>query len=112
MTSKYLHKEVLASYIKLIDLFEGVELKGATMPYTSANGNMYSFLNKEGRMGLRLSSEDMKQFIKKYDTINCVENGATMKEYVYVPDHILERINSIKPWFEKSRAYVSTLKKK
>jgi hypothetical protein len=38
----------LALYEKLVATNPGVERKGATMPYTSVNGHMFSLLTKEG----------------------------------------------------------------
>ncbi|MFT5265293.1 MAG: hypothetical protein ACI8YQ_004044 [Polaribacter sp.] len=45
-------------YDKLIAANPAIERKGKSMPYTSVNGHMFSFLSKEGTMGLRLSRED------------------------------------------------------
>ena len=39
----------------------GLEQKGKNMPYTSMNGNMYSFVAKEGYVGIRLSKEDFDE---------------------------------------------------
>ncbi len=35
--------EKMALYEKLVSTIPGIELKGATMPYTSFNGHMFSF---------------------------------------------------------------------
>lgn len=32
-----------------------IERKGKSMPYTSANGHMFSLLNKDGELGIRFS---------------------------------------------------------
>jgi len=40
-------EETLELYDKLIAALPGVERKGATMHYTSLNGNMFSFLTKK-----------------------------------------------------------------
>jgi hypothetical protein len=44
----YLDK--LELYEKLIATNPSVERKGATVPYTSVNGNMFSYLSKEGKL--------------------------------------------------------------
>ena len=44
----------LASYEKLVATNTKVERKGATMPYTSLNGHMFSLLTREGWLALRL----------------------------------------------------------
>ncbi len=40
-------------YEKLVATNPLVECKGATMPYTSTNGQMFSYLSKEGKLELR-----------------------------------------------------------
>lgn len=55
------------------------------MPYTSVNGHMFSFLDKNGEMGLRLPQPERDEFIKKYDTKLLVQHDKVMKEYVVVP---------------------------
>jgi len=53
-------KEKLALYDKLVELSPEFERKGKTVPYTSANGYMFSLLNKDGEFGIRLSKESGK----------------------------------------------------
>jgi hypothetical protein len=42
--------EKVELYEKLVVLFPEVERKGATVPYTSVNGNMFSYLHASGSM--------------------------------------------------------------
>ena len=72
----------LALYEKLVATNPKVERKGATMPYTSLNGHMFSLLTKEGWLALRLPSDAREAFLKKYKTKLCVQYGTIMKEYV------------------------------
>ncbi len=102
----------LALYEKLIATNPNVDRKGATMPYTSVNGHMFSFLTKEGIMALRLPSPERESFLEKYKTKLCVQHGAVMKEYVEVPDALLEETQELKAFYEISYAYVSALKPK
>ena len=44
----------LALYEKLVATNPKVERKGATVPYTSVNGHMFSYLSKEAKLALRL----------------------------------------------------------
>ncbi len=44
----------LARYEQLLAANPQVERKGAKVPYTSRNGHMFSFLDAEGSMALRL----------------------------------------------------------
>ncbi|MEO8151263.1 MAG: hypothetical protein ABI723_26765 [Bacteroidia bacterium] len=104
--------ETLALYDKLITGLPDVERKGATMPYTSMNGNMYSFLNKEGVLGFRLPEKEREVFLKKYKTTLCEEYGVVLKEYISVPEKLFRNTKELKPWFELSFEYAKTLKSK
>ena len=83
-------KQRLALYDKLVALCPHLERKGKTMPYTSANGYMFSLLNKAGEIGIRLSKESQKQFMEAHNTTLYKSYGAVMRGYVLIPDHLLE----------------------
>ena len=102
----------LALYEKLVATNPMVERKGATMPYTSVNGHMFSFLTKTGTLALRLPSEERDAFLKKYKTKLCEQHGTVMKEYVEVPDALLKKTRELKKFFALSYAYVGSLKPK
>jgi len=98
-------------YNQLIASMDGVERKGKTMPYTSVNGHMFSFLSPAGTLGLRLSASDREQLMTEYGFKPMVQHGATMKEYLEIPLEIME--NEIIPGLlKKSYNYVSALKPK
>lgn len=99
-------------YKKVIQTVSDTELKGATMPYTSVNGHMFSFLDKDGKLALRLPKQDREEFIYKYMTKLCEANGTVLKEYVLVPDDLFRSTAKIKKYFAMSFAYVSSLKPK
>ena len=90
----------------------GLERKGATMPYTSLNGHMFSFLQPDGRLALRLSSEDRERFMTAHHASLAEQHGRVLKEYVLVPDDLVARTDEILTWLERSRAHVATLKPK
>lgn len=102
----------LELYENLIELFSEVERKGKTMPYTSMNGHMFSFLDKEGILGLRLSEEDRDLFIKEHKSELMVQHGRTMKEYVIVPQSLLSAPKKLSKYFKQSYTYVASLKPK
>lgn len=99
-------------YEKLIPGIRGIERKGATMPYTSLNGNMFSFLDKHGSCGMRLPEKEREDFLKKYKTSLFETHGTVLKEYVTVPENLLKNTKELKKWFAKSYTYVQTLKPK
>ena len=102
----------LDMYEKLVATLPGVPRKGATMPYTSVNGHMFSYLSKSGVLALRLPEEARDAFLKKYKTTLCKQYGVVQKEYVEVPDSLLKKTAELKPYFAMSYAYVSSLKPK
>jgi len=92
----------LELYEKLVATNPSVERKGATVPYTSLNGHMFSYLSKEGKMALRLPAEDREAFLKKYKTKLCDAYGIVQKEYVEVPDSLLPSTRELKKLFDRS----------
>jgi len=102
----------LALYERLVAANPDVERKGATMPYTSRNGHMFSFLDPTGTMALRLSAEDRSQFLDEHATTLAEQHGRVMKEYVVVPDDLLEDTEKLCDWFDLSHDWVGTLKPK
>lgn len=105
-------EDILNNYDKLIAMVPEIVRRGATCPYTSLNGNMFTSLTKDGRLGIRLSKEDMNEFIENYNAILFVSYGATMKGYVEVPNDLLERTEELLPYLEKSFEHAKTLKAK
>ncbi|MDX1479982.1 MAG: hypothetical protein R3301_19880 [Saprospiraceae bacterium] len=62
------YAEQLKRYDALVAKCPRFERKGKTMPYTSANGYMFSLLNKAGEIGIRFSKEVQKQYLEQYNT--------------------------------------------
>ena len=106
------YDQALSKYEKLIELHPSIERKGKTMPYTSINGHMTSFLSKEGQMGLRLSAADLATFIDEHQANLMEQHGRVMKEYVEVPEGLLDQVEELSLYFQKSIDYVSSLKPK
>jgi hypothetical protein len=96
-------------YEKLVATNPAVERKGATMPYTSLNGHMFSFLAKSGTLALRLPAEEREAFLKKYETKLCEQHGSVLQEYVEVPDALLKKTQTLKKYFDLSYGYVASL---
>lgn len=102
--------------VKLYDLLIAtnpeIERKGKSMPYTSLNGHMFTYLSKSGSLGIRLPKEEREDFLEKYNTTLYESHGAIMKEYVTVPDELLQNTEQLKEYFDLSYEYVKTLKPK
>jgi hypothetical protein len=104
--------EKLELYEELVTSIEGVERKGAANPYTSRNGHMTSFLDKAGEVSIRLGKADREEFIETYDSRISVQYGSQMKEFVVMPDSMLEDVDEAREWFVKSWDWVGTLEPK
>jgi hypothetical protein len=102
----------LQLYEKLVATNPGVERKGATVPYTSLNGHMFSYLSKEGKLALRLPAEEREAFLKKYKAKLCEAYGRVQPEYVEVPDSLLASTRELKKYFDCSYDYVGSMKPK
>ena len=79
-------EERLKIYDELVSKCPRFERKGKKMPYTSANGNMFSLLNKAGEIGIRFSKQVQEQYMKELNTTYYKSHGATMKGYILIPD--------------------------
>jgi len=64
----------------------------------------------QSNLFLRLSESDRKTFIEKYRTkLFEPMPGRPMKEYVLVPETLLNPPKDLKTWIEKGRTYASQL---
>ena len=104
--------EKVELYDKLIESSPNIKRKGATIPYTSLNGNMFTLLSKTGMLAIRLSKENREAFMKKFKTAPFENYGVVMKEYVVVPDVLFENTKEMKKYLDMSYEYAKTLKPK
>lgn len=109
-TRTYEEKKKL--YQELVDMHPEIKLKGKTMPYTSVNGHMFSILDKERHLGLRLPEKERKQFMKAHSASLQEAYGSVMREYVRVPDDLLADSEALKEYLAISYDYTRGLKPK
>ena len=102
----------IALYEKVVALFPEVERKGDNVPYTSLNGNMFSYLHKDGTMALRLPEKAREDFLKEHKAKLMVAYGVVQKEYVAVPPKLLADAKAMKKYFSLSYEYAKSLKPK
>lgn len=102
-------KELL--YDKLLATNPKIERKGDANPYTSLNGNMFTLLHQQ-ELAIRLPEEERERFLKKYKTTLFEAYGTVMKEYVAVPDNLLDKTEELKKYLDLSYEYARTLKPK
>ncbi len=105
-------QENLATYVALVEAFFDDQVKGKANPYTSMNGNMYSFLNDHGHVCLRMAEADRETFAEFFGTGPVQQYGATMKDYVSIPPDFLENKDILTEAFASSLKHARTLKKK
>ena len=99
----------LALYDRLLATEPSIERKGATIPYTSANGKMFTYLSPRGDLRVRLPDEERTAFMKKYRTKPVVQHGVVMRDWVAVPPGLFARAAELKPYLAISRAYAARL---
>jgi hypothetical protein len=58
----------------------------------------------------RLPPADRAAFIETFSTRPTEQHGRALAEYVDVPPKLLAKTRELKPYFDKSYAYVSSLK--
>ena len=102
----------LERYDAVIATRPGLERKGASMPYTSTNGHMFSFLSPEGVLALRLSAGDRNRFLESHPGATVEQYGRVLKEYVAVPDELFASAEALAPLFALSAEYVAALRPK
>jgi hypothetical protein len=104
--------EKVRLYEALIATLPGVERKGAALPYTALNGNMFTILSRKGVMGMRLSKDDREAFLKDHGASLYADYGTVMPEYVAVPDDLLADTARMTVYVAASLAYARTLRPK
>ncbi len=104
--------EKLKIYDAIVNRCPRFERKGKSMIYTSANGYMFSLLNKAGEIGIRFSKDVQEKYIEKFQSSIYKSYGAVMKGYVLIPDQMLEDLDFIAELLNESYDYVMTLQPK
>jgi hypothetical protein len=105
-------EEKLALYDQAVAKCPRFERKGKTVPYTSANGHMFSLINKEGELGIRFSKEVQEKYIEDLSTTIFKSHGATMRGYVLMPEEICSDIDQLALYLNEGYDYVMSLEPK
>lgn len=103
------YKDRLKLYDSIVAKCERFERKGKTMPYTSANGHMFSQLNKAGEIGIRFSKPVQEEYMKKYNTTIFKSYNSVMKGYILISEEMLEDPENLVKLLNESYDYVMTL---
>ena len=105
-------KEKLKIYDELVAKCERFERKGKTMPYTSANGYMFSLYNKACEIGIRFSNEVQKKYMEEYNTTIYKSYNAVMHGYILITEEMLEDLKKVAKLLDESYDYVMSLEPK
>ncbi|MCG8697068.1 MAG: hypothetical protein MI922_03370 [Bacteroidales bacterium] len=105
-------KKVVELYDKLVAKCPRFERKGKTSPYTSANGHMFSQLNKNGELGIRFSKEVQEKYLKELKTGYFKSYGAIMRGYVQMPVQLWEDLDALAKYLNEGYDYVMSLESK
>ncbi len=105
-------KEIIEIYDELVSKCPRFERKGKSVPHTSANGYMFSLINKEGELGFRYGKEVQQKYIEAFGSSLFKSHGATMKGYVLIPDKMLKDLDALPVYLNESYDYVMSLKPK
>lgn len=109
---KIMRQENLKRYDELVAKCPRFERKGKTVPYTSANGHMFSTLNKDGELGLRFSKEVQEKYMKEWNSGPLMSYGAKMKGYVRIPEEMFDNLDMLSKYLNESYDYVMSLEAK
>jgi len=99
-------------YDKLLASIPKLERRGSANPYTAVNGNMFTLLHQSQTLAMRLPDDKREEFLKKYKTTLFEAYGTVMKEYVTVPDSLLEKTKELQKYLKASYTYANSLKPK
>lgn len=102
----------LELYDAIIDRCPDFERKGKTMIHTSANGYMFSALNKADEIGIRFSKEVQKKYMEEFNTTHFKSYGAVMQGYILIPEAMLDDLDKLAELMNESYRYVMSLPSK
>ena len=63
---------------------------------------MFTYLDQTGTLGMRLSKDEVEAFLKEYRTTLFESYGVVKKDYVTVPERLLENTKESKKYLEMS----------
>ncbi|MCB0643736.1 MAG: TfoX/Sxy family protein [Phaeodactylibacter sp.] len=102
-------EEKLKRYDALVAKCPRFERKGKSMPYTSANGHMFSLLNKAGELGIRFDHAQQEAYLATWNSTLFTSHGANMRGYVLVPEALFQDMDQLAQYLNESYDYVMSL---
>ena len=102
-------KDKVKIYDELVSKCKRFERKGKSVPYTSANGYMFSLVNKDGEFGFRFSEARKKELIEELGASELRSYGAVMRGYVKIPEALYADEKRLTALLKESHQYVLSL---
>ncbi len=99
---------VVDIYRALVASHSDAELKGKTIPYTSCNGHMFSFITKEGELALRVDAATREKIAKRGGR-PCLQYGREMKDFIVLPAALVNDARSLERCFAASYEHTRAL---
>ena len=99
----------LKIFDELVSRCQRFERKGKNMIYTSANGHMFSLLNKAGEIGIRFSKDVQNTYFEKYNSTIYKSYNAAMNGYILITNEMLKDPDNIVKLMDESYDYVMSL---
>lgn len=106
------YDEALAAYEAVVGEYPDLAVKGKANRYTSMNGNMFSFLDKEGGLNFRLSEPEKAAYNDANGTGDVIQHNSVMRGYVKAAPAIFGDAERLQALFAQSYAHAGTLKAK
>ena len=102
-------EEKVKVYDALVALCDRFERKGKTVPHTSANGYMFSLVNKAGEIGIRFDKQTQEKYFEQYDTTYFTSHNATMQGYILITEAMLQDLKATAQLLNESFDHVMSL---
>ncbi|MDJ0641357.1 MAG: TfoX/Sxy family protein [Erythrobacter sp.] len=102
----------LSRYEEIVAEYPDLKVKGKANRYTAMNGNMFSALQKDGTLTVRLSETDKKAYNEEHGTSDVISYGSVMRGYVYVTPEIWNDDAALRALFKRCVEHAQTLKPK
>lgn len=102
-------EDLIELYEQAIAATNGIERKGKANPYTSANGHMFSQINKDDELGIRLPKAMQKELLDSHGAGPFRSYGATMRDYVCLTPDMLATEGLVTQLLEMGLQFVSAM---
>ncbi len=101
--------EIIARFERAIAASDRIERKGKANPYTSTNGHMFSQINKDDQLGIRLPKPRQKELSEQYGAGPFKSYGATMRDYVCLTGDMLADPGLVERLLEEGFDFVASM---